>query len=258
MVGKMIRNLGVQLFTVRKHTETPEALEETLRKLYNMGYRYFELARIQFTPKEMEVLKKLKEELGLIYTTSQIKLPVILKQFDWLMTFSKALDIKSIEVSVIPMKAFLGREKGLCNLAQQLNILGKRMKGKGISLLYHHHNFEMIRLGNERGIDLLMSKTVSGYVNFVADTYWLARSGVEPGGFIEKYDERIKGIHLRDCQYHFKGFKFKFSDSAVGDGTVDFRFLKKISNKFLSVEQATDQPFEMLKKSRDYLMKLKE
>ena len=254
----MIGQVGVQLFTVRKFTRTPEALEATVRKLHGMGFSRFELARLRFSAEEMAVLKRLKEELGFVYTACQIKLSVIQKRMDWLIEFSKTLDIGNIEVSVIPLKAFLGGGKGLRKLAGTLNTLGKRMKETGVALLYHHHNFELIRLGEQLGLDILLTETDCRCVNFVADTYWLARSGIHPGNFIEKYESRISGIHLRDCQYRFRRMRFAFSDSAVGEGTIDFRFLTMIHDKFLSVEQATDQPFEMLRKSRGWLEQLLE
>lgn len=256
MAGAMIENVGVQLFTVRKYTRTPDALEATLRKLHEMGYSRFELARLRFSPEELAVLKRLKAELGLVYTVSQIKLKVIQKRLDWLIEFSKTLGIGYIEVSVIPMKAFLGGEKGLRALAAELNALGAQLKERGVSLLYHHHNFELIRLGDRLGIDILLAETDRRYVNLVADTYWIARSGIHPGDFIERRAERIGGIHLRDCQYRFRGLRFVFNDCAVGDGTVDFGFLARLSGRFMSVEQATEQPFEMLQRSRAALERL--
>ncbi len=252
----MIENVGVQLFTVRKYTRTPDALEATLRRLHDMGYSRFELARLLFSPEEMAVFKRLKEELGLVYTASQIKLKVIQKRLDWLIEFSKTLGIGYIEVSVIPAKAFLSGEKGLRALAAELNALGAQVMEHGISLLYHHHNFELIRLGDRLGIDILLAETDSRFLSLVADTYWLARSGIHPGDFMERRAERVRGIHLRDCQYRFGGLRFVFNDCAVGDGTVNFGFLARLSGRFMSVEQATEQPFEMLQRSRAALERL--
>ncbi len=252
----MIEQAGVQLFTIRKYTQTPEALEATLRKLHAMGFSRFELARIRFSPEELAVLKRLKEELGVVYTASQIKLKTIQKRLDWLMEFSQALGIEYLEVSVIPLKAFLGKEKGLRALAAELNALGEQTKARGVSLLYHHHNFELVRLGDRMGIDILLQETDSRFVNFVADTYWLARSGIHPGGFIARHKDRIQGIHLRDCQYRFSRLRFSFNDCAVGEGSVDFGFLAEMGGRFLSVEQATDQPFEQLGKSRAFLERI--
>lgn len=250
--------IGVQLFTVREQCKTPEELKKTIMKLYEIGYRSFELARIQFSLEEMIVLKEMKENLGIVYSTSQIKLKVIQKDFDWLMTFSKELGIKSIEVSVIPIRAFLGMKKGLLELAQTLNELGQKTLEHGVSLLYHHHNFELIKIGSELGIEILFSSTDKKYVNYVVDTYWLSRSGINPYSFITQYEARIRGLHLRDCQFYFKRLAFRYRDCAVGDGVIDFGFLKEMKPTwFYSVEQATDTPFEALQKSFNYIMAIK-
>lgn len=250
--------IGVQLFTVREHCKTPEALRQTLLELHAMGYKRFELSRIQFNQEEMQVLKLLKAELNIMYTACQIPMPKIEKNFDWLMTFSKELGIDSIEVSVIPTISFLKKEKGLTELAEALNRLGERTRAHQIQLLYHHHHYELIQLSGRLGLDLLIEKTNPNLVNFVADTYWLARSGISPEFYIQKNRERIKGVHLRDSMQYFTLSGFKFKDCTLGKGTIDFSFVKRLEGMFLSVEEATNQPFVALQESISYLKKIEQ
>lgn len=246
----MLDRLGVQTFTIRKEIRTPEGLRETLTTLGEIGYKQFELARMRYNKDELTVLKELKELYGFSYVTCQIKLDLILKRFDWLMEFCHELKITTIEVSVIPTKNFLKKRRGMLELAEQLNLLGQRTKEYRVDLLFHHHNFELIPMGDKLGIIHLMDHTDPNYVNFVMDTYWLARSGFNPYSFIKNYEDRVRGVHLRDCQFLQKGLGFKFRDQAIGRGSIDFLPFKteNLDNiLFFSVEQDSSDPIEDLR-----------
>lgn len=256
----MIEKIGVQTFTIRKLINTPEKLYTTLLDLSRSGIKNFELARISFSKEELAVLLKLKRQENLNFSVCQIKLKDIEKNLDWYQEFCNMLDIKYLEVAVIPMKSFLKREKGLLKLSDRLNILGRRVKEKGINLLYHHHHFEMVKYNNKLSLNIIMDNTDPNLVNFVADTYWLARGGFNPAKYIDDNKSRIKGIHLRDYELNFKKFDFSITDSTVGKGTIDFKEIvdkdKNWNVDFYSIEEATDEPINALNESYNYLSKL--
>lgn len=256
----MIDKLGIQTFTIRKLIENPNDLYDTLLKLHNKGISSFELARISFSEEEIQVLRKLKEDKGICYTAIQVKLEKIEKNLDWYATFCKTLGITYIEVSAIPILSFLNKEKGFLNLAKRLNLLGEKVRNKGVQLIYHHHHYELIRIGNLVGLDQLIKETEPKYVQFLADTYWLARGGYNPASFIEKNKTRIKGVHLRDFELKFSFGRFVPTEVAVGDGRIDFKEILSKKNDwdidFYSIEQDTKQPLEDLLKSYQYLKKM--
>jgi len=255
----MIEKLGVQTFTVRNEIKTPDDIRKTFTRLNDIGYKRFELARMKYNQAELNVLKELKKEFDFEYVTCQIKMKTIIKNFDWLMKFSIELGIPTIEVSVIPISDFLKREKGMIELSGKLNELGQRTKKAGINLLFHHHNFELIKMGGKLGIDHLFENTDREFVNFVVDTYWLARSGFDPFSFVKKHEDRVKGIHLRDSEMFQKGFGFDYKDQVIGKGTINFDpFKNEILNNvdFYSVEQNSSDPIEDLKSGYNYLSHL--
>ncbi len=227
----MIDKIGLQTFTIRNDIKTIVDMEGALRYYNGNGIKRFELARIKFNSEELELLKKLKSELSLSYIASQITLKRILKDFDYLMRFSKELGITYLEVSVIPTLSFLRKKKGIIDLSKKLNELGKRTKEHNVKLLYHHHNYELISYDDKLSLDILIDNTDSDLVNFVCDTYWLARSGYNPAKFIGDRINRIKGLHLRDSKFYHKWSKFDFTDTFIGDGTIDFAEIVKLDKK---------------------------
>jgi len=256
----MIEKIGLQTFTIRNDIQTPQEIENSLRFYSSKGIKKFELARINFFKEDLNVLLKLKHELGLEYTASQITLKKIIKKFDFLIEFSNALDIKYLEVSVIPFIYFLQKQNGIIELSQKLNELGRKTKERGINLLFHHHNYELIKYNDKLSLDILMNNTDSNLVNFVCDTYWLARSGYNPSSFIQSRIDRVKGLHLRDNKFYYSFGKFNYTDTTIGDGTIDFESilnLDKLGNiDFYSIEQDTQNPREDILRSYSYLNEL--
>ena len=256
----MINKVGIQTFTIRKQIQTSQGLEDTFRLYAKKGIKRFELSRLNFSKEEMVVLKKLKVELGLDYTACQIPLRKIIKDFDFLMDFCNTLDIKYMEVSVIPIMSFLKKEKGILELAKALNELGKRTNEKNVKLLYHHHNYELIKFSDNLSFDILVSSTNKELVNFVCDTYWLARSGYSPAEFISAKKDRIKGVHLRDNKLFYKFGKFKSIDTVIGNGTISFKAIMDKDSEwgidFYSIEQDTKTPKKDIMTSYNYLKEL--
>lgn len=253
----MIKKIGLQTFTIRKDIKTVSGLENELRHYVSLGIKSFELSRIKFNSEEMEVLKMLKDELGIKYIASQITLGKIKSDFDFMMEFSKKLDIKYLEVSVIPLKNFLKGKEGIKALGRELDKIGKRTKEHGISLLFHHHNFELIKFENKISLDLLIDETDSKLVNFICDTYWIAKSGYNPAKFIADRLSRVRGVHLRDNHFYFKTGKFSSTDTTIGQGTIDFESITALDKQglieFYSIEQDTDNPKKDIKQGYDYL-----
>ncbi len=252
--------IGIQTFTIRKGLKNLDDIEKTLSLYCEKGIKNFELSRITFSKEELILLKKLKEKYNITFFASQIPLKKIEDNLDFLLEFSNELNIKYLEVSVIPIMSFLKGKEGILKLCQRLNELGKKTKVKNVNLLYHHHNYELIQFEDYTYFKLLVENTNKDYVNFVCDTYWLGKSGYCPHGFIKKNINRIVGVHLRDNYFYFKRGKFVSKDTYLGNGTINFEEILKLDEEsqidFYSIEQDSEKPFEDIFKSYNYLLQL--
>lgn len=256
----MIDKIGLQTFTIRKDIKTLDGLREEFSYFAALGIKNFELSRINFNKDEMEVLKNLKDELNLEYTASQITLRKIIDNFDFMANLSRELDIRYLEVSVIPFKSFIRGKKGIDELSKTLNKLGERTKQENIKLLYHHHNFELINYGEKLSMDILLESTESELVNLVCDTYWLAKSGYNPANFIEERIDRVKGVHLRDSVLKHKLGRFYTTDTTIGEGTIEFGSIMGLDKHnlidFYSIEQDTSCPKKNIAQGYNHLKSL--
>ena len=160
---------------------------------------------------------------------------------------------------MLPFSCVLGKEEKfysfLSNLDAQYEIYEKR----GITLAYHHHNWEYVTLSNGKmRMEELLSKTEK--IRFVHDTYWTAKSGIDPAVQIARFGSRLVGIHLRDLTLYKKGLSVPSRDCAIGDGVIDFEGVltaaREVGCKYYVIEQKTDTPYPELEKSYKKCMSL--
>lgn len=92
-----------------------------------------------------------------------------------------------------------GEEQAVRALAERLNAAGKALSAEGISLLYHNHNCEFLRVApGKTAYQLLCEETDPAAVNFEFDSYWCADCGQNPLVVMETLGPRMKLWHIND------------------------------------------------------------
>lgn len=112
----------------------------------------------------------------------------------------EALGFGTDRVVITGMYRFpYGEEAAVRELAARLNKAGAALKQEGVSLLYHNHNCEFLRVAPGRtGYDLLLAETDPEYVNFEFDSYWCADCGADPLSVMDALGTRMKLWHIND------------------------------------------------------------
>lgn len=245
---------GVQTFTIRK------AQKKNIRNAYlpliNMGIKNFEVARIDFTVDNAKKLKALIDEFGIEISSIQVKPKYVFGAVNDIVEFCNITGCKNVVISMLPFECILGKEEKFYDFLASLDAQFDVYWQKGITLAYHHHNWEYIKLsGGKSRMKELLSRTRK--IKFVHDTYWTARSGVDPTLQVIEFGDRLLGIHLRDMTLKKRGIDVLSCDGAVGDGVINFTELlceaEKVGCSYYVIEQKTDDPYGDIKKSFDYL-----
>jgi len=137
-----------------------------------------------------------------------------------------------------------------------LNILGAACRKRGISFCWHNHNKEFIEMEEGLPFDFLMTHTDKDLVKCEMDVYWVAKGGVDPLAYLQKYAGRYEILHLKDMsRTDEKTFE------CVGKGSIDFPSILKEANKqaikhyFVEYDNVSDG-MACLKTSGEYLQKL--
>ena len=247
-------NIGVQTFTIRKAQK--KSITNAYLPLIKHGIKSFEVARIDFNKKNALEIRSLIDKHGIEVSAIQVKPKYVFGAVNDIVEFCKITNCKRVVISMLPFSCILGSEDKFYSFISTLDKQYEIYEKQGITLAYHHHNWEYVTLSNgRRRMDELIEKTKK--IKFVHDTYWSAKSGIDPTRQIKQFGNRLIGIHLRDLTLFKKGLDVPSRDSVIGEGVIDFYSVIKsawsVGCEYFVIEQKTKNPYSDIKKSYRHL-----
>ncbi|MBP5404976.1 MAG: sugar phosphate isomerase/epimerase [Clostridia bacterium] len=249
--------IGLQLFTCRKQAQRD--LYGTLKVLSSLGIKYIEAARINFDEEDIKAFKKAKADFGIQVVSAQIKPHILADEFDKCLTFLKETECKTAIISVLPTECIIGSDEKLVEFCKWASELAKKYKEQGIQLCYHHHDFEFIRSGKGTRFDIIV-ENMSEDMNFIIDTYWTTKAGINVEKLLQRLSGRVKGVHLRDYALYRKFIGRNPSNYALGDGVIDFNWIieaaKAAGVEYGAIEQNTKHPYSEIAKSVKHVQEI--
>ena len=234
-------------------------MESAYLPLVKMGILDLEVARIDFNEKNALKIKELYEKHGINPVSIQVKPKYVFGDVDGVVNFCKITGCRNVVISMLPFDCILGKEEKFYSFIGLLDKQYQIYEKHGITLAYHHHNWEYVRLSNGKTrMEELVCRTKK--IKFVHDTYWTARCGIEPAKQIKDFGDRLLGIHLRDLAFKKKLLDVIPYDTAVGSGVIDFEKVlcaaEEVGCKYMVIEQKTDTPYDDILTSHENLQKI--
>ena len=250
--------LGIQTFTIRKAQK--KSFENAYAPLAKMGVDTLEIARIDFSFANAKKLSDLLPRLGITPISVQVKPKHVFRHMDAVVDFCKAVGCKNVVISMLPFSCILGDDEKFYRFVDSLDPFCERYAAHGITLAYHHHNWEYIRLASGKTrMQELLGRTKR--IKIVCDTYWVARCGVDPAKQIRELGGRLLGAHLRDLSFRGQLLKVLPLDTSLGSGVIDFRAvlcaLDEVGAEYAVIEQNTKAPYEHIANSLKHLEQIK-
>lgn len=249
--------IGAQLYTVRKSCETLEALDETLKKVADIGYTAVQLSGV--CDYDCDWMAEKLRKYGLRADITHFKLSKIIEDTDATIAFHKAMGTKYIGVGSVP-----NFKKSGCNMTLMYDFMDKiapavdRIYESGCKFMYHNHNMEFINLGGKNVLDLLCERFPADRFGITLDTYWVQAGGADPAFWLRKLKGRVNCVHFKDMVY--SGTDLAVRMAPIGQGNMNYPEILRACDdsdvEFAYVEQDhcyDEDPFDCLKKSYDYL-----
>lgn len=264
--------VAVQLYSVRDDMKAD--MRAVLERVKSMGYDGVEFAGL-FDQKP-EDIKKMCDEIGLIPISAHVPYvdmvndPEILKDY-------KTIGCKFVVVPYLIPEHRPGTEK-FAEVIENIKKIGAAAKELGMTLLYHNHDFEFMRLDGKYALDMLYDEVSADLLQTELDCCWVNVGGEDPAGYIRKYAGRCPVVHLKDFygeksddMYELIGIEKKapkrpsnFEFRPVGSGVQNFPEILKAAEEsgatWVVVEQDNPSmgltPMECITKSREYLKTL--
>ncbi len=266
--------VALQLYSVRDNMA--ENFEGTLKKVKELGFDGVEFAGLfDKTPDEV---KALVDEIGLIPISAHVPFADMVENTESVLSDYAKIGCKYVVIPYMTEEYRPGAEK-FGELIEGIKKIGAKAKELGMTLLYHNHDFEFVKIGDEYGLDVLYSSVDAEIFKTELDTCWVNVGGENPAEYILKYSGRSPVVHLKDFVINGeqKGSLYKligiddeeetdnaeegFAFRPVGYGCQNFKAILEASEKagaeWVVVEQddATmgKTPLESAEMSRNYL-----
>ncbi len=187
--------IGLQMYTLRQAMTTPEDFSDTIRRVAEMGYK-----SVQITPPSFSNAKDVAAQLAQYGMTADSAIHTVMtipENVGKITETATLLGTDVVRTDSIPPEWRI-HEEGYHRFAEHLNRCGRLLKEQGLRFMYHFHAFEYIKLGDVRGMDILLTETNPDYVLFQPDVFWLASAGTEPSEELKRYRGRMAYMHLKD------------------------------------------------------------
>lgn len=265
--------IAVQVYSVRN--EAAADLRGTLTKIKKMGYDGVEFAGLYgHEPAEVKAMCK---ELGLTPLSAHVPYLDMLADPAGVLGAYASIGLSYVAVPYLNDEYRPGTEN-FPAVIRNIEMLGKEAKKLGMSLLYHNHDFEFIKLNGKYGLDVLYETVPADVLQTELDVCWVKVGGEDPAAYIKKYSGRCPVVHLKDffgekseSMYELIGMENKapvrpanFEFRPVGYGLQDFPPIlaaaRDAGTEWVVVEQDKPSmgltPMECIEKSIQYLKKI--
>lgn len=266
--------VAVQVYSVRSDAE--KDFKGTMQKLKEIGYAGVELAGLYGM--EAAEVKAILDEVGLIPVSAHVPFVELTEDMEGTVQKYKSIGMKFIAIPYLGEEDRPGTEKFYENI-ETIKKLGKVCKDAGITLLYHNHDFEFVRMPDgQYGLDYLYSGVSADLLQTELDICWVKVAGEDPVEYVKKYSGRAPIVHLKDFykegnpenMYELIGIENekkeqtgKFEFRPVGHGMQDIPPVLQASLEagaqwvIVEQDQSYDTPaLEAVKMSREYLKSL--
>jgi sugar phosphate isomerase/epimerase len=260
-----IEKLGVQLYTVRDQMKAD--FDGTIAKVAAIGYKEVEFAGyFDHTPQQVRAVL---DHNGLTSPSCHVEYAVLGDKWPSVIESSKIIGQSYIVCPWISEE--LRKQPDIWQrAAETFNRAGEISKKSGIQFAYHNHWFEFLPVNGKLPYDMLLEQCDPDLVKMELDLCWITVAGADPLTYFNRYPGRFPLVHVKDMKKLPKvstagsqDFGSSLTDmSSVGSGIIDWKRIFAQSDKagikhYIVEHDKPENPFESIKKSYDYLIKLR-
>ena len=239
-----MKEIGLNLYSIRNLISTEEDLLKTAQTLKDMGYSFFQYSGATFDPKR---IKRMVDEIGTPVCLTHMDKDRLLNETEKVCEENLYFGNKNIGLGAMS-HTIINDEKQCKEYIEKYNKAGEIMRKYGCQFYWHHHNFEFIQYNGETVMDFVIKN--APYINFTLDTYWLQLGGVNVVEYLESLKGRIGCVHLKDykTKYNTENAKYEPCYESVGYGVMNFQTIIDkmrevgVQHYFVEQDNAADLP----------------
>ena len=251
----MIKELGLQLFTIRDFMKSEEDIRESFQKMRKYGYTKGQTAGCAIPYADFG---RIAREEGIEIVGTHDNFNMMVNDFEQSLENHKLLGTTNMGTggqnyaTLDDVKVFI----------ENANMIAEKAGKNGMKFTYHNHSHEFHRWENGKTtMDMLVEELDPVNTSFVLDTYWVQHGGGDVRYWIEKLAGRIDILHLKDMRRILPKDNSPVQQiTEIGDGNLNWELIlqsaEKSGVKYYVVEQDNNWKvncFASIKTSADYL-----
>ena len=250
----MDKRIGAQLFTCRDYCKTAADLEETMRKVREIGYKTVQISGIGADITGSQV-KQAAENADVEIVCTHRSFVEYTEKLDETIKLHLDMGCNIAGLGMMPADAMKSKDE-LFKVLEKFNVITKKCAENGITFGYHNHAYEFAKLDGKHVLDYIIENTDSN-LKLILDTHWVAHAGLDTVKVMEKYADRIAVMHYKDKKVD--GNQGVISE--IGEGNLDWDAIidanERLGIRWAMVEQdnnwTDDDPFKSLEMSYKFL-----
>ena len=262
--------VAIQMYSLRQ--DASKNLYGTLKKVKELGYDGVEFAGLY--GHTAEEVRDMCADIGLVPISAHVPYVDMLADPEGVLSQYATIGCKFVVVPYL-VPEHRPDSDNFPEVIKNIAMIGGVANKLGLTLLYHNHDFEFMKLNGKYALDVLYEEVSADLLQTELDMCWVNVGGEDPVEYLLKYSGRSPIVHLKDFEgeksedmYELIGIEKKaptrpanFEFRPVGSGKQNFPAILKAAEKagaeWVVVEQ--DQPsmgltpMECATKSREYL-----
>jgi len=170
--------------------ECTEDLAAVFQKLASIGFDGIEF--LGFFGHSAEKVRQMLDENGLEALGNHVPYHDLMADAENILAFHQTVGCAYLTVSDLPLNDF-------GSVSACLDTLAAKAAAKGIRLLYHNHDHELIEKTNDQeNLAYIMDHTQPDTLALEPDLGWIEIGGGDPAWYLSHYVNRCPVIHLKD------------------------------------------------------------
>ena len=217
---------SIQLYSLRSMFEAElSGYNQLCERLAAIGYRAiegFHYLPKNHLPEDIAALKAIFDEHRVWMRSSHVPLDALRTNMAATLATYRQLNTEDLIVPYLTPEERPQSAAEWESFAQELEALAQEVASEGFKLHYHNHEFELAFFRGHSALDILMEYAPN--LGLELDIGWLARDGANILSYLERHQERISYLHIKDIAP--KGEKQDEDGWAIpGEGSVDWQGL---------------------------------
>lgn len=186
--------IALQVYSVREDAAADFA--GTMKKIREMGYDGVELAGLYGMTAAQ--VKSVLDDVGLTAVSAHVPINELLDDLEQTLDTYQAIGFRYIAIPFLDETMRPGTD-GFARVLAAIPDIGRACQSRGMTLLYHNHDFEFVRMDDgQYGLDALYAAVPADLLQTELDTCWVNVAGENPADYVRKYAGRCPVVHLKD------------------------------------------------------------